>query len=326
MDLLRVGLLGVLLPGLIACVGIVLVGLIPPRRAPVADADAAGDRPLPSRGALWLVPPVLALAYLPADAALRPGLVLWARESVERLPTIAVIAAALAALEILLRPPAMLRHALRLVLFAAVAWAVLEPLHRPGEFGGAVFWLVVALLGAAMAVSAGLAARGIGRLPPPGSALVLWLVATATATLLVELAHYAIGGQRAGGVAAAMGGAAVAAVVLRRRRAALPPEAAVVVVALLGALAISGRWFGGTWPGGTWQPGLPSGALVLVLLAPAALAAPERLAKRAGPGGRTAVAALVAIALLGVAAAWGVLASPGAPPAEEDPYAEFLGK
>ncbi|MCB9844527.1 MAG: hypothetical protein H6811_00870 [Phycisphaeraceae bacterium] len=321
-----------LLPGAIVGVGLLCAWLT--WRA-IEKRRTAGPRPH-ALGPIWVLPILLGLALIPIDLARDPRVQVWPKETTERFPHIIVAACLFALIDTAVRAPLWLSAILRIPLFGAVSWAILEPLPRTGDASPGGFWLLIAGLGAALAAVSIAIDASARRVPTWITALILLVAIAPIAPVVLSdfppdaprpafslsPAHFAQGAFQAGALIAALGAVALAHPLCRALR--VDRALAVPTIALAAAILCAARWFGGSWAGAGWTPGLPIPALALFLLAPAAAAVPALPGiRRRGPMIRLGLGALFAAICAGLGTWLAHESIPARPPPGDDPYADF---
>jgi hypothetical protein len=297
---LKVALLAGVVPGTLAGLALLAAWLVA-RRRDRTDAEHAGARTL----ARWPIPLAVLLAYPIANRAVFTGWPdLWPKSATERLPHAAMLLAALALLEALVRLPREARFVLRAAAIAGASWMLGGP-YMPRVVDVPTFVGFTGMAGLLGAAAIALAERGAGTLGARRSVpmLLVWAGAMVPALFFAGLAS---GAQTGGPLVIAM---VVAAVVFAVLRPGLPldrgPLTALMGVPIALCLATG------------WQNGAPPvAALVLLPLAPAALAAASSRSARG-----VLVAAVALLLTLGVAGAQlGLMAQAKAAEADEYGY------
>lgn len=227
---LRELLIGVVAPG--AIVALLLGG---------ACLALGGRR---GRAPAWLPPLAFALAYLPADFAVRSWPQVWPADSTYRFvhaaALLGVVASAAGALG---SKPAIARHALHALAMLGAMWMLLSPLGRGGDTGTMLVWIGATaaggvafafLLGREVERRGGWTAPALGALIPAAMSPVLLFGSLATA------------GQVAGGLAATLAGAAAGGAVCKRLT--IHPGGSLVLGGLVaGSLAVGSHFASVQW-------------------------------------------------------------------------------
>lgn len=236
-------LIGAVLPGAIVALVLGAAWLLLGRKPE--------KRPLPR----WSAPVAFALAYLPADFAVRSWPQVWPADSTKRLVHMTLLLGAVGVATSLLRVGRFrgLIHGLALV---AAMWLPLEALGRGGETGTMLIWIGVSA-GAALAFAVLLGReserRGGWATPAHGA-----MIAMAASPVLL-FGRMAVDGQVAGGVVAMLTAAAIVGAVCKRLT--LHAGGSLVIAGLLVGMLSSGHHFASV----RWE------AAALVLASPAVL-------------------------------------------------------
>lgn len=208
-------------------------------------------RPLPR----WSAPLAFALAYLPADFALRSWPEVWPPDSAKRIVHMALLLGAVGVATSLLRLGRWrgLGHGLAL---AGAMWLPLEALGRGGDTGTMLVWIgasAAAALAFAFLLGRESERRGGWVTPAHGAMIAL------AASPVLLFGRLAVDAQIAGGVVAMLTGAALVGAVCRRLT--LHPGGSLVIAGLLAGMLAVGYHFASV----RWE------AAALVLASPAVL-------------------------------------------------------
>jgi hypothetical protein len=225
---LRELLIGAVLPGAIAALVLGAAWLLLGRKPQ--------KRPLPR----WSVPLAFALAYLPADYAVRSWPEVWPPDSTKRLVHLALLLGIVGVVTSLWRSmPTKARTTVHTLAMGVAMWMPLEALGRRGDTGTMLVWVggaTAAAMGFAFLVGRESERRG-GWAPPALAALIV--LAASPVLLFGSIATI---GQMVGGVVAMLTAAAMVGAL--SPRFTLHAGGSLVIAGLLTAMLAIGVHFG----------------------------------------------------------------------------------
>jgi len=214
---------GVLVPGVVALVALVLAWWLSARRAALREYEQSdGDgAPAPGGGPRWLLPALLALGFAGANSAQFASIPLWPGDNTYRLPHALGLVAILGIVEGFVRLPTLAAFALRVLVYAWVFW-MLSWGYKDNElifashwvYGG---WWALGALGAALLATAH--EESSERTPGWIDALV-WLLELGGASPVLFFNGYASGPIALTGILAVLGPMVIAGAIAPRARLA----------------------------------------------------------------------------------------------------------